>query len=76
MAIQTINSCTDSLPLENNRTLSQKETNANFIFFDLTQPGLEPTVYRTRGEHANRHTTDAVDVKMTTNTKIFKNMKV
>jgi hypothetical protein len=22
----------------------------------LTQPGLEPTIYRTRGEHANHYT--------------------
>jgi hypothetical protein len=26
----------------------------------LTQPGLEPAIYRTRGEHANIFTTDAV----------------
>jgi hypothetical protein len=26
----------------------------------LTPPGLEPTIYRTRGEHANHYTTDAV----------------
>ena len=27
--------------------------NTNFIVFGLTWPGLEPTIYRTRGEHAN-----------------------
>jgi hypothetical protein len=26
----------------------------------LTQPGLEPTIYRTRGEHANHYATDTV----------------
>jgi hypothetical protein len=25
----------------------------NFIVFSLTQPGLEPTIYHTQGEHAN-----------------------
>jgi hypothetical protein len=28
--------------------------------FGLTQPGLEPTTYHTRGEHANHYATDAV----------------
>ena len=27
----------------------------NFIVFGLTQPGVEPTMYRTRGEHANHY---------------------
>jgi hypothetical protein len=31
-----------------------------FIIFGLTQPGLEPTNYYTKGEHANHYTTDAV----------------
>jgi hypothetical protein len=26
----------------------------------LTRPGLEPTIYCTRGEHANHYATDAV----------------
>jgi hypothetical protein len=26
----------------------------------LTIPGLEPTIYRTRGDYANNNTTDAV----------------
>jgi hypothetical protein len=29
-----------------------------FIVFGLTQPGLEPTIYRTREEHSNHYTTD------------------
>jgi len=32
----------------------------NFIVFGLTRPGLETTIYRTRGEHANHYVTDAV----------------
>ena len=28
--------------------------------FGLTRPGLEPTNYRTRGEHANHYATDAI----------------
>jgi hypothetical protein len=35
-------------------------TNTNFIIFVLTRSRLEPTIYRTRGEHANTNTTDAV----------------
>ena len=33
--------------------LSGEATNTNFIVFGLTQAGLEPTIYYTRGEHAN-----------------------
>jgi hypothetical protein len=40
--------------------ISEDEANTNFIVFGLTPPGLEPTIYRTRGEHANHYTTDAV----------------
>ena len=40
--------------------LSGKATNFNFIVFGLTRPGIEPTIYRTRGEHANHYATDAV----------------
>jgi hypothetical protein len=35
-------------------------TNTNFIVFCLTRPRLVPTIYRTRGEHANHYATDAV----------------
>ena len=38
----------------------RKVTYCNFTVFDLTRPGLEPTIYRTRGEHANHYTIDAV----------------
>ena len=40
--------------------LSGEATNTNFIVFGSTRPGLEPTIYRTRGEHANHYATDAV----------------
>ena len=40
--------------------LSGEATNTNFIIFGLTRPGLEPTIYRTRGEHANHYATDTV----------------
>jgi hypothetical protein len=40
--------------------LSGEATNINFIVFGLTRLGLEPTIYHTRGKHANHYTTDAV----------------
>jgi len=41
--------------------LCGEATNNNFIVFDLTQPGLESTIYSYRIEHAkNNYTTDAV----------------
>ena len=40
--------------------LSGEVTNTNFIVFGLTRSGLEPTIYRTRGDHAIYHTDDAV----------------
>ena len=40
--------------------LSGEATNTNFIVFGMTRPGLEPTIYRTQGEHANHYATDAV----------------
>ena len=39
--------------------LAEKQ-NSNFTVFCLTRSGLEPTIYLTRGEHANHYTTDAV----------------
>jgi hypothetical protein len=41
--------------------LSGEATNTNLIVFGLTRPGLEFMIYRTRGEHTNHYTTDAVD---------------
>jgi hypothetical protein len=40
--------------------LSGEATNTNFVVFDLTRSGLEPTIYRTRDEHVNHYTTDAI----------------
>ena len=34
--------------------------NTNCMVFGWTRPGLEPTIYRTRGKHANHYATDAV----------------
>ena len=38
----------------------QQIPNTNFIVFGLTRSGLVPTIYHTRGEHANHYTTDGV----------------
>jgi hypothetical protein len=40
--------------------LSGEASNTNIIVFGLTLPGLEPTIYRTRGEHSNHYATAAV----------------
>ena len=40
--------------------LKGEAANTNCIVFGLTRSGLEPTIYRTRGEHANHYGTDAV----------------
>ena len=40
--------------------LSGEATTTNYIVFGLTRPGLEPTIYCTRSEHANHYATDAV----------------
>ena len=37
------------------RANSGEATNTNFTVFGLTQPGLEPMIYRTRGVHANHY---------------------
>ena len=39
---------------------SGQATNINFIVFGQTLPGVEPTIYRNRGEQANQYTTDGV----------------
>jgi hypothetical protein len=44
--------------------LSEEATNTNFIVFGLTQPGLEPTIYRTRAEHANHYATQKTSINM------------
>ena len=40
--------------------LSGEATNTNCIVFGLTRLGLQPTIYRTLGEHVNRYATDDV----------------
>ena len=40
--------------------LSGEETHTKFIVFALTRSGLKPTIYHTRGEHAN-HINTAYD---------------
>ena len=42
------------------RAYSGEATITNFIVLGLTRTELEPTIYRTRGEHANHYTTNAV----------------
>ena len=44
--------------------LIPSQPNTNFIIFGLTRPVLEPTIYRTRGEHANYYATDAVELHL------------
>ena len=33
------------------------------LVFGLTWPGLKPTIYHTRGEHAKHYATDAIYIK-------------
>jgi hypothetical protein len=42
--------------------LNGEATHINFLVFGLTRPRLEPTIYRTRGEHANHYDTDVVSL--------------
>ena len=44
--------------------LSGEATNANFIVFGLTWSGLDLTIYRSRGEHANHYKTDQVSLML------------
>ena len=45
---------------------SEEAINTNFIVFDLTRSGLEPTIYFTRGKYANHYTTDGgINLKQT-----------
>jgi hypothetical protein len=46
--------------------LSGEATNTNFIIFGLTRPGIEPTIYRIRDEHANDYTINAVYFELRT----------
>ena len=46
--------------------LSGEATITNFIVFGFTRSGLKHTICRTRGEHANHKTTDAVNISVKT----------
>jgi hypothetical protein len=56
--------------------LSGEATNTNCIVFGLTRPRLELTIYRTRGEHANHYTTDAVQSWWKMETKMHVIIKI
>jgi hypothetical protein len=38
--------------------LCGESENTNFIVYTLTKPGMELTIYHTRGNHANHYTTE------------------
>jgi hypothetical protein len=44
--------------------LSGEAANTNRLVFGFTRSGLEPIIYRTRGEHANHYITFAVEIDM------------
>jgi len=48
--------------LLNAACLPEKQQISICIVFDMTRLGLEPTIYRTRGEHSNHYATDAVRI--------------
>jgi hypothetical protein len=48
--------------LFNAACLPEKQQISIFIVFGMTRPGLEPTIYRTRGKHSNHYATDAVRI--------------
>jgi hypothetical protein len=54
---------------------SGEATNTNFIAFGLTRQGHEPTIYRTRVEHANHYTTYANLITLSLYFKIFMKFK-
>jgi len=41
--------------------LSKEAANTNIIVFGLTQQGMEPTIFSTRGKQANHYYTTAID---------------
>ena len=52
--------------------LNGEATNTNVIVLGLTRSGLEPTIYRTRGEHANHYTINAVQIIIDTRYNVCK----
>jgi hypothetical protein len=54
---------------------SGEATNTYFIVFDLTKSGVEPTIYRTQGDHPNHYKIDAVyQILNKTDTLEYKNL--
>ena len=51
---------TDNFSASFGKSVSGEATNTNVIFFCLTRPQFVPTIYHTRGEHANHYATDVV----------------
>ena len=49
--------------------LRGEATNTIFIVFGLTRLGIEPTIYRTRSEHANHYT--IMSVKSSTELMLY-----
>ena len=48
--------------LLNAACLPEKQQISICIVVGMTRQGLEPTIYRTRGEHSNHYATDAVRI--------------
>ena len=48
--------------LLNAACLPEKQHISICIVFGMTRQGLEPTIYRTRGEHSNHYATDVVRI--------------
>jgi hypothetical protein len=40
----------------------QRSNKYQFVVFGMTRSGLEPTIYRNRGEHSNHYAADAVRI--------------
>ena len=56
--------------------LSEEATKTNFIVFGLTRPALEPTIYRTRGEHTNHYATDEVGQRIKDKKTLLRKLKL
>ena len=44
--------------------LSEDATNTNFTVYGLTRSGLDPTIFLTRGQHANHYPIDEVTLNI------------
>ena len=53
--------------------LSGEAANTNFLVSGLTESGLEPRIYHTRGKHVNHYTSDEVKVGMMVRVMVFNN---